>query len=186
MTRLEPVVPPAMTLLSYQDRASFETTKRLLAEVVNEGLVRATLKFSKFPNGTQQRFILCSNHEPLSKPQKWVEVGVRRGTYIGVQGDRVVSLLRAECLRPPVLVGASTITAREELDPDVIWKFMIPWLVDEASEALLLKVGIELKNSSVNQGQYHRAVHFLDINQSIEAYTQRSGLRSARRKNDSG
>lgn len=144
-----------MTVLPYHDRASFETTKRLLAEVVNEGLVGATLKFSERAVNQQQRLVLHpTDQTPLSNSRKWVEVGLRRGTYIGMQGDKVVSLVRAESCQPPVTIGDVNNTEREELDPEAILGFMIPWIVDVASEALLAQVGKELKNSSINQSQY--------------------------------
>lgn len=140
----------AMTFLSYHDRASFETTKRLLAELVNEGLVRATLKFSE--GKQQQHLILYNNQTSLSKSQKWVEVNVRRGTYVGMQDDKVVTLVRAENLQPPVTIVDGTAAGKGQLDPEAILNFMIPWLVIDASESLLIKVGRELKNSSINQG----------------------------------
>jgi hypothetical protein len=153
-----------MTVLSYRDRASFETAKRLLAEVVNEGLVGATLKFPGAIENQQQRLVLHKYRTPLAKSQKWVEVGVQRGSYIGMQSDKVVSLVRAESLQPPVIIGDGAVE-RGELDPEALLGFMIPWLVDEAeaSEALLMKVGKELKNSSINQGWYSWTKGSLDV-----------------------
>lgn len=69
-----------------------------------------------------------------------------------MRGDNVVTLVRAESLLPPVRIGNGTTGVREELDPEILLNFMMPWLVSEASEELLIEVGRELKNSSINQG----------------------------------
>ena len=154
--------PAAVAAQSWSDRASFETTKRLLAEVVNEGLAGATLETSE--STKQQRLILQRNQSSSLKSERWVEVNLRPGTYTGIQGGKVVSLVRAESLQPPVTLGDTTLGKRQELDPEIILEFMSSWIVgDDVDEILLRAIGKELKNSSNNQGRSSRACQFCSL-----------------------
>ncbi|KAK6810722.1 hypothetical protein RU639_013573 [Aspergillus parasiticus] len=133
-----------MTALTRHDQALFETTRRVLAEVVNEGLVRAKVKVTA-PGGPGT---LC-----LLSPQdaSWVKVGVTPGTVIEMKEDRVVSVVRPESLQPPVIVGE---TGNQELDPGAILGVLSALLKDVADEMVLEAIVQELRNSTTNQEKW--------------------------------
>ncbi|KAE8386171.1 IucC family-domain-containing protein [Aspergillus alliaceus] len=136
-----------MTVLSRYDQACFETTRRLLAEIINEGLATARVAIT---DSTRQ-LVITSNSEHLRKtPERWVKIGLLQGAYIGLKDGKVVSLVRPENLTPPPMVFDDC-TERPVLDPEVIFSFMRPWFLDEADDSLLREIGKELKNSSNNQ-----------------------------------
>jgi hypothetical protein len=140
-----------MSILCRRNRALFETTKRLLSQIVNEGLACATIKRSESP---MQRLLCLHNRlSPTAEDGRWVTVSLQPGTRIEVQGDRVVSLVRPDSLQPPVVIGDTTIE-REELDPGTIFRFIRCWLADDASETVLEQIAQELRNSADNQGQF--------------------------------
>ncbi|GMG04741.1 unnamed protein product [Aspergillus oryzae var. brunneus] len=130
-----------MTALTRHDQALFETTRRVLAEVVNEGLVRAKVEVTA-PEGPGT---LC-----LLSPQdvSWVKVGVTPGTVIEMKEDRVVSVIRPESLQPPVIVGE---TGNQELDPGAIFAVLSALLKDVADGTVLEAIVRELRNSATNQ-----------------------------------
>ncbi|GMF66906.1 unnamed protein product [Aspergillus oryzae] len=145
-----------MTALTRHDQALFETTRRVLAEVVNEGLVRAKVEVTA-PEGPGT---LC-----LLSPQdvSWVKVGVTPGTVIEMKEDRVVSVIRPESLQPPVIVGE---TGNQELDPGAIFAVLSALLKDVADGTVLEAIVRELRNSATNQG---RSINMLDLHPSIYA-----------------
>ena len=139
--------------LTRHDQALFETTRRVLAEVVNEGLVRAKVEVTA-PEGPGT---LC-----LLSPQdvSWVKVGVTPGTVIEMKEDRVVSVIRPESLQPPVIVGE---TGNQELDPGAIFAVLSALLKDVADGTVLEAIVRELRNSATNQG---RSINMLDLHPS--------------------
>ncbi|KAE8422529.1 IucC family-domain-containing protein [Aspergillus pseudocaelatus] len=133
-----------MTVLPWHDQALFETTRRVLAEVVNEGLVGAKLETTALGGaGT-----LC-----LLSPQDgtWVKVGVKPGTVIEMKEDRVISVVRPASLQPPVIVGE---TGNQELDPGAIFGVLSASFKDVANETVLEAIIQELRNSARNQEKW--------------------------------
>ncbi|KAK6829130.1 hypothetical protein RU639_003328 [Aspergillus parasiticus] len=133
-----------MTALTRHDQALFETTRRVLAEVVNEGLVRAKVEVT----ASEGPGTLC-----LLGPQdvSWVKVGVTPGTVIEMKEDRVVSVIRPESLQPPVIVEE---TGNQELDPGTIFAVLSALLKDVADETVLEAIVQELRNSATNQEKW--------------------------------
>ncbi|KAF7593530.1 hypothetical protein BBP40_011258 [Aspergillus hancockii] len=140
-----------MTVIARHDRACFETTRRLLAEIINEGLATAT---ANTLDSTKQRYlVISSNYERLETPEKYMKVSLQPGAYVGLKDSKVVSLVRPENFEPPVVILEDT-TERVVLDPELVLDFMRPWLQDGANELLLTEIGKELKNSSNNQEKW--------------------------------
>ncbi|KAJ5800903.1 uncharacterized protein N7518_002971 [Penicillium psychrosexuale] len=133
-----------MTILSRHDRALFETTKRVLAEIVNEGLVYAKLEST----ATGEPQILCL--QSILNPQdgSLVKVPIKAGTIIETKDDRVVSVVRPDSLQPPVIIAD---TGHGELDPGTLFKFLSTSFSDVAGETVVDEIVQELRNSAANQ-----------------------------------
>ncbi|KAJ5972508.1 uncharacterized protein N7479_002426 [Penicillium vulpinum] len=138
-----------MTATSRKNRAGFETTSRLLAQVVNEGLATARVKTSG--NMHQEYLILTSHQESFENPERWVKAGLLPDTHYELRDGQVISLVRPGNLKPLISIGTFSMET-EVLEPEVIFEHMRPWLLNVADESLLQEIGRELKNSSDNQG----------------------------------
>lgn len=136
--------------ISKHSQALFETTKRLLAEVVNEGLVDATIGGSK----NDQCLYLNSRLQATENDRKWVKVGLQPGTVLETRDGKVACVVRPDSLQPPVVVGNGD-GEEEDLDPGAFFKFLSPWLVEDADEEILNEIALELGNSARNQGKPH-------------------------------
>lgn len=154
-----------MTIPSRHDQACFETTKRVLAEVVNEGLVYGKLEAAA-PGGPE---MLCL--QSLLSPQNGdlIKVAVKAGTVIESRNSLVVSAVRPDSLQPPVI---NIDTGEEELNPGTLFKFLSTSFSDVADEIVLDAIVQELRNSADNQGERasicHTIVHCIK-------HTQRNG-----------
>jgi hypothetical protein len=138
-----------MTALPAKERAYFETTRRLLAEIVNEGLASATVTVCQ--STEQQALILTDNFESPADSESWVKVSLLPNTNLGLKDGKVISLVRPANLQQPVTI-ASNSAEKESLDPEEIFEHICPWLSRDADAALLKVIGKELKNSRDNQG----------------------------------
>jgi hypothetical protein len=87
-----------MTATSRKNRAGFETTSRLLAQVVNEGLAAATVKTSG--NMHQEYLILTRHQESFENPERWVKVGLLPDTHYELRDGQVISLVRPGNMKP--------------------------------------------------------------------------------------
>lgn len=135
---------------SRHDRALFETTRRLLAEIINEGLVDATIGGS-----TDSPYLnLLPRVDVKSDAAKWVRVAIKPGTALETKDDRVVAVVRPDSLQPPVVIGFhGKEEEREELEPGTLFQLLSPWMVEDASEDVLDDIAHELSNSARNQGE---------------------------------
>ena len=135
---------------SRHDRALFETTRRLLAEIINEGLVDATIGGS-----TDSPYLnLLPRVDVKSDAAKWVRVAIKPGTALETKDDRVVAVVRPDSLQPPVVIGFhGKEEEREELEPGTLFQLLSPWMVEDASEDVLDGIAHELSNSARNQGE---------------------------------
>ncbi|KAF4231520.1 hypothetical protein CNMCM8980_005309 [Aspergillus fumigatiaffinis] len=89
-----------MTVISRYDQACFETTRRLLAEIVNEGLATATVTSID----SARQLVITSNYEHVQKnPERCVKINLLQGAYIGLKDSKLVSLVRPENLTPPLM-----------------------------------------------------------------------------------
>jgi hypothetical protein len=138
-----------MSVLSKTEVARFETTRRLLSHLVNEGLCAAYLE----PTGTEQLQwlrMISTNVDSTGKSTVKVRM-VREKLGLNEYGQ-VNSLLRPHQLRPPVLLFEHE-QSHPELDPGVILQFVFPWFAKPEIESMRDPVAQELKNASVNQGR---------------------------------
>lgn len=143
-------------------QALFETTKRLLAEVVNEGLVDATIGES----GNKQYLYLHGRLRTATETDcKWVKVGLKEGTVLETRDGKVAAVVRPDSLQPPVAIGDGDGDGegQEELDPGVLFRFLSPWLVENAEESVLDEIALELGNSARNQGKSFSYISYREV-----------------------
>ncbi|EYE96808.1 uncharacterized protein EURHEDRAFT_514051 [Aspergillus ruber CBS 135680] len=124
----------------------FETTKRLLAEIVNEGLVDATIGGSK-----NDQYLYLHSHLPAAKnASKSFKVGLRPGTVLETRDGKVAAVVRPDSLQPPVVIGNGD-GQEEEHNPEILFRFLSPWLIKDADEDTLNEIALELGNSARKQ-----------------------------------
>jgi hypothetical protein len=143
-----------MTINSKQ--ALFETTKRLLSSVINEGLVTATLsKTPSKPSILRLSKIQTPSPSPAHPLEKWLQVGLasesESNLYTNPSGN-LVSLLRPEWLVPPVVIAHNG-EEKEAEGPDVLFRFLCGelFVVAPAGE-IVDQMAVNLINSAANQG----------------------------------
>ncbi|KNG82968.1 hypothetical protein ANOM_008953 [Aspergillus nomiae NRRL 13137] len=139
-----------MTVPSWHDQALFETTRRVLAELVNEGLVDAKVEVT-VPGGSQVLCLLSTQDDIC------IRVGIKPGTVIEMKEDHVISVVRPASLQPPVVLGD---TGNQELDPGAIFGLLSASFQDTADRTVLEAIAQELRNSAGNQEKW------LEISQS--------------------
>jgi hypothetical protein len=130
-----------MTAPTIQDQSRFETTKRLLAQLVNEGFAVTTL--------IHQQLIF---HSANGDKQLWIKVNRRHDTLLHTEGTRLLPPLRPECLQPPVLLGNGD-SETEELEPGAIFRFIFPWFTHTAEESFLETMAEQLRSTAEMQGK---------------------------------
>lgn len=135
--------------------AQFETTRRLLAALVNEGLCSATIKNE---SSSAQNW-LCLRPRELSRDVTKiykVKVGLSSAQLIKSTGDIVASLIRPDQLFAPVLVQTGNYfdTAREERDPGIIFQNIAHWVGDVCDLKTISSIKGKLQNSAENQGKF--------------------------------
>lgn len=134
-----------MTIHSRHDHAFLETTKPVLAEIVNEGLAYAKLKST----GSWKPQLLCLQ-SLNSQDGSSMKVAVKAGTVVEMRKDRVVSVVRADSLQLPIII---TNTGHEILDPGTVFKILSILFKDVASETILDEMVRGLRSSAANQGE---------------------------------
>lgn len=148
--------PETQSVCTRQDDGSFETTRRLLAEIVNEGLVEATVATATDKHKSVQYLYLHPRQDlSLVDEARWVRVGVRPSTTLETRDGRVAAVVRPDCLEMPVAIGSKEDSkgGEHELDPGVIFRFVSPWLAENAGPDVLDGIALELQNSARNQGK---------------------------------
>ncbi|KAL4888890.1 IucC family-domain-containing protein [Aspergillus ambiguus] len=129
-----------------RSKALFETTRRLLAQVVNEELVLAQLEGEK----TNRYLRLLFRGNAGSKASTTIKVKIKPGTLINQKHGSVTSLLRPENLELPVTLTERS-GSREELNPSAIFRALSPGFGHNASPGLVDTIAEELQNSANNQ-----------------------------------
>ncbi|KAL2816182.1 ferric iron reductase FhuF-like transporter-domain-containing protein [Aspergillus cavernicola] len=131
---------------SKTDVARFETTRRLLSHLVNEGLCSAVLE----PAETEDKRWLCMS--PANADFVLSSV-VKVQCTIAASSDaaRVTALVRPHQLRPPVLLQEGDKQPRSELDPGAIFQFVFPWFGEPELESMRDPIALELQNAAANQ-----------------------------------
>lgn len=150
------VGPENKTSPTRHDQACFETTKRLLAEIINEGLVDATVAGSNDDDKPNLCLYLHPRQDSaVADDARWVRVSVKPGTILEVRNGRVAAIVRPDSLEMPVVIGSKEDSkgGEEEPDPGVLFRFVSPWLLEDAGQSVLDEIALELENSAVNQGK---------------------------------
>ncbi|KAH6980825.1 ferric iron reductase FhuF-like transporter-domain-containing protein [Ilyonectria sp. MPI-CAGE-AT-0026] len=123
-----------MTVLSKTDVAFFETTRRLLSHLVNEGLCLAFIEpTAKDP---VQWLCLTSTQRDYGSTCMVKVHFIPERVVLGDAGQ-ITSLVRPHQLRPRVLLDCDDQPLRLELDPGVIFQSVYPWF-GEANEGSLI------------------------------------------------
>ncbi|PYH34612.1 uncharacterized protein BO87DRAFT_435878 [Aspergillus neoniger CBS 115656] len=106
-------------------RALFETTKRVLASAINDGIACATLESC---NSTSLLLCLRSPGGAMASDEDaWIMCGMRADAYTETDGGRVLGFVRADDLLGPVLSRNLNGEISEELDPGVICRVICRW-----------------------------------------------------------
>ncbi|KAJ5267595.1 hypothetical protein N7478_010403 [Penicillium angulare] len=127
---------------------SFETTKRLLAALINEGLVDAFIEGVK--NEPHKFLHLQKNENPRAEGSSIV-VQATPGALIEDRDGEVLPVIQPSMLCPPVIAMNDGIR-REMSDPGDIFTAIIPWFEDMAGQQVLEEISRHLQNSGTNQG----------------------------------
>ncbi|CAG7916597.1 unnamed protein product [Penicillium olsonii] len=136
-----------MTILSRRDQASFETTKRVIAQIVNEGLAFAKLECPT----SEEPQILCLQSKLDPQDGSLVKVTIKTGTIIETRDGIVVSVIKPDSLQPPATIAG---TGCGEFDPGTLFKLLSISFKDIISEKILNEMVDELRNSAANQEKW--------------------------------
>ncbi|KAB8229007.1 IucC family-domain-containing protein [Aspergillus alliaceus] len=145
-------MPPALatSIVSNRQRALFETTKRVLASAVNDGLARATIEES-----ASVSLSLClRNQATTNYGDTWIKCGIRADSYVETDGGKVIGFIRADDLLAPVLIRCIEGGVSEELDPGVICRIICLWGPQQYSSGAVESLMKEVQNSADNQGKW--------------------------------
>ncbi|KAL4893558.1 ferric iron reductase FhuF-like transporter-domain-containing protein [Aspergillus ambiguus] len=135
-----------MTRDSLADDAKFETTRRLLAELINEGLVEA---IDHSPH-CHQRQLYLQNRTKDFQGQMWATVNLRPEAIVVIKNTKVQPIIRPADLTRPVIIKINQNEA-EELDPGVLVSFLIPSVPAHIGIEVIDDIALELRNSAANQ-----------------------------------
>ncbi|KAL3477387.1 IucC family-domain-containing protein [Aspergillus californicus] len=136
---------------SIRRQALFETTKRVIASAVNDGLARATIEASPSSNLS---LTLRSPQATTDDEDTWIKCGVRVDAYIEMDGTDVLGFIRADDLLPPVLHRCTTGEVLEQLDPGVICRVICLWRPEQYSSDAVQALVNEVRNSADNQAKW--------------------------------
>lgn len=128
-----------LTQLTLRQQAYFETARRLLAILVNEELVQATLQSF---NNTQW---LCIHGDSQIEDRTRLYVALCEPWV-----DITSGILDPQDLVPPVIVETATGARKIELDPTVIFNLVYPWFGED--EKVRDRLILQIENSTQNQG----------------------------------
>jgi hypothetical protein len=139
-----------MTTASKTEVAQFETTRRLLSHLVNEGLCLASLEVQE---ADDVQWLCLTSTKSDSGNTSMVKVQyLPREKVILNDASQVASVVRPHQLRPPVLLLEGDQDHRSDLDPGVIFKFVYPWFETADDETMRDQIAQELLNAAANQG----------------------------------
>ncbi|QRV99013.1 hypothetical protein RhiJN_27032 [Ceratobasidium sp. AG-Ba] len=148
---------PLKENLELPQDAGMETTSRLLAVLVNEGLVKATAQ----DTDTISCLFLSSTNDQKNSSEG-IQVSLRQGTKYRLvspathDGPMVVipDLNPADIVAPVTLSSQVGSNASSQLEhrPEKVFDFVAPWL--RAEKEVVTKLRGELKNSADNQEKW--------------------------------
>jgi hypothetical protein len=149
-----------MTRTQDTERAEFETTRRLLACLINEGLVTTILKELKSPEQTILSLQTLGRDRSKSSIAQLV-VGLISNTLIDKLG-KIPCPIAPEQLELPVQLESSKGDVLIETNPSRILQAIHDWIPESIPNVQLLETTKEmLQNCADNQGE---TIH-------IDAYT---------------
>lgn len=130
-----------MSASNYAARARGETTKRLLAQLVNEGLTTLDFLDESHDSATRRPRITGQRE---GNPGRWL-------TLSAVHGVITTGHLRPNDLELPVTLCSGNNEALQD-DPGAIFEFISVWL--DCNEAMTASVVQELRNSAAMLGEH--------------------------------
>jgi hypothetical protein len=141
-----------MTVPSVRERASFEVAKRLLCQILNEGLVSGTIETFKSEG---QYLCLFSNGCVTEKPEKRIRVRLQPSARAGIfmRCGRIVSLVRPEMLQMPVTLVDGPSEGRE-LRSGALFQFASSLFTEHVEATTLDEIALGLENSEANTGSH--------------------------------
>ncbi|PVH80546.1 hypothetical protein DL98DRAFT_588397 [Cadophora sp. DSE1049] len=136
---------------NHLETVHFETSKRVLAQLINEGLASGT-----FVTTNSKTWLTLSSPSSLpgAQEQREVKVRIRPDAAAFLSAGRWQQVIRPEHLHQPIRLEVTANGDKnpwEELDPRSIFGFVYPWLqhIDHLErKATVVK---ELRNSTANQ-----------------------------------
>ncbi|KAL8825713.1 MAG: hypothetical protein Q9191_004242 [Dirinaria sp. TL-2023a] len=134
---------------STHEQALVETTKRLLSHIVNERLVGAAVDSLE-----QSCISLFSIRGGSHRTERCVQVTLSSNACVYSHKGQVVSFIRPEMLRPPIIIIDKD-TREELLAPDVVFRFLNRHIFSvKVDEPVMEEMAAEMRNSVANQGLY--------------------------------
>ncbi len=143
-----------MTKKSRREEALFETTKRLLSHIVNEGLCFTSVEPILLNN---PRWLCLSSQKPSKKANLISRIRVKLAPNTCAKLDHVASI-RPDQLAPPVILEPgqqASLKSWAELDPGVIFENIFEWFGEDNEQSTRDLIKRELQNSAANQGRYY-------------------------------
>lgn len=142
-----------MAVISIRHQAQFETTRRLVSQLVNERLAPAALEKAS----PTERSYLCiksptTYHGPASGRR--LKISIKPGTNITLKDGSVISWIRPQALEPNVMLCDKN-EEIFELAPGAVFLFILPWLENKKNTAALQRVQLELELAAMFQGISH-------------------------------
>ncbi|KAL2833523.1 ferric iron reductase FhuF-like transporter-domain-containing protein [Aspergillus pseudoustus] len=136
-----------MTIQLKTEIARFETTKRLLSHLVNEGLCAAY-----FEAGSTEhlRWLVLTPASATDEVESMIKVQILCGSRTFSEGGQIISALRPHQLKAPVLLLDNG-ELHPELDPGSVFKFVYPWFTKPGIESMRDAIAAELQNAAANQ-----------------------------------
>lgn len=140
---------PSLCAAPCQPQAVLETTKRVLAQAVNDGLASAYIDVAS----SQRRWLyVCRPDSNADSNGIWIKCALKTDTHVEIEGGQIIGFLHPDSLRPPVWLQDSQGNVQEELQPGPICQVIAQWQPDPPSSNTLSAVLQELQNSAGNQG----------------------------------
>jgi hypothetical protein len=136
-----------MTTNTTREAARFETTKRLLACLINEGL------FDGFVEGAKEATdrLLYLRKKDSSCEDDSIVVHTMPEALIENRNGEVLPMIQPGMLCSPVIVKCMAVE-RKTVDPGEIFSLISPWFKDLASQPVLEEISRNLQSSGENQG----------------------------------
>ncbi|KAF9890654.1 hypothetical protein FE257_005785 [Aspergillus nanangensis] len=136
-----------MTIVPPHEAACFETTKRLLASLINEGLVSGVIEE---PKEESPRRLHLRKNDCRSTEDDSVVVHTTPGALIEDRDGEVLPTLEPSMLCSPIILTCTAMQKRV-IDPGEIFSFISPWFEGLASPSILEEIARHLQNSGSNQ-----------------------------------